>query len=99
MSINLRVYQSTGTLVVGSTDVMASTLLKPVGEMGIDIAVGSAQRLYLSMHLFIYASMYLSMYLCIYVSIYVYIYVSIYLCIYVSMYLSDSLSLYLSIYL
>lgn len=33
-----------GVLVVASTDLMASALLKPVGEMGVDIAVGSAQR-------------------------------------------------------
>ena len=33
-----------GALVVACTDLMASTLLKPVGEMGVDIAVGSAQR-------------------------------------------------------
>ena len=32
------------TLVVGCTDLMASVVLKPVGEMGFDIAVGSAQR-------------------------------------------------------
>ena len=31
-------------MVVACTDLMASTLLKPVGEMGVDIAVGSAQR-------------------------------------------------------
>ena len=33
-----------GAMVVASTDLMASALLKPVGEMGVDIAVGSAQR-------------------------------------------------------
>ena len=31
-------------LVVSVTDLMASALVKPVGEMGVDIAVGSAQR-------------------------------------------------------
>jgi glycine dehydrogenase len=31
-------------MVIGATDIMASVLLKPVGEMGFDIAVGSAQR-------------------------------------------------------
>jgi len=33
-----------GAMVVGCTDLMASVMLKPVGEMGFDIAVGSAQR-------------------------------------------------------
>lgn len=32
------------TMVVAATDLMASIVLKPVGEMGFDIAVGSAQR-------------------------------------------------------
>jgi len=32
------------TLVVACTDLMASTVMKPVGEMGCDIAVGSSQR-------------------------------------------------------
>eukprot|EP01041_Mallomonas_annulata_P005028 gene5028-10070_t len=31
-------------LVVACTDLLASVLVKPVGEMGVDIAVGSAQR-------------------------------------------------------
>ena len=31
-------------LVVGVTDLLASVMLKPVGEMGFDMAVGSAQR-------------------------------------------------------
>lgn len=35
---------SHGTMVVAATDLMASVLLKPAGEMGFDIAVGSAQR-------------------------------------------------------
>lgn len=32
------------TLTVAATDLLASVVLKPVGEMGFDIAVGSAQR-------------------------------------------------------
>lgn len=32
------------TMVVGATDLMASVIMKPVGEMGFDIAIGSAQR-------------------------------------------------------
>ena len=33
-----------GTLVVACTDLLASVLIKPAGEMGFDIAVGSSQR-------------------------------------------------------
>ena len=35
---------ASGTMVVACTDLLASVLLRPVGEMGFDIAVGSAQR-------------------------------------------------------
>lgn len=33
------------TMVVAATDLLASALVKPVGELGFDIAVGTAQRL------------------------------------------------------
>jgi len=33
-----------GALVVAVTDLLASSIIKPVGEMGVDIVVGSAQR-------------------------------------------------------
>lgn len=37
-------WQQAGTLVVAATDLMSLTMLKPPGEFGCDIAVGSAQR-------------------------------------------------------
>ena len=57
-------------MVVGATDIMASVLLKPVGEMGFDIAVGSAQvRMYTSQVLSTPLCMYVCVCVCMYVCI------------------------------
>merc|ERR1712023_138800 len=37
-------HEADNTLVIAATDLMASVICKPAGEMGFDIAVGSAQR-------------------------------------------------------
>ena len=37
-------HEAANTLVIAATDLMASIVCKPAGEMGFDIAVGSAQR-------------------------------------------------------
>ena len=40
----IEIAHANDVLMVACTDLMASVLLKPAGELGFDIAVGSAQR-------------------------------------------------------
>jgi glycine dehydrogenase len=44
LSALIRAAQANKTLVTVATDLLASTLLKPAGEMGADVVIGSAQR-------------------------------------------------------